>query len=295
MTAATTIGDVVGRVNRKVNGSLRQPFNKLAVAMDASQTTVQLAQAALGVSQGSYLGIDDEIVYVYDFSAGTLTASIERGVNGTTPATHDIGTFVEVDWRWFSVDVLDELGNEIRSWPEDLFVVRTTDVAVGNVGSTFDVALTGFRHVLAIHRSRTGSDRWADVTANHSVTTGLPTSSYPSGNALIAPLSNWGVGTVRVTYAADFTTATIERATPLATIGLSPSLTDALEYGAAYRLLAPREAQRSSVESQPEPRQSSEVAAGVTLRAAAGFKQLRDERIAEEVTRLRGLYPIRFT
>lgn len=61
----------------------------LTEALDASETGVDVT-AITNLNGGNTILIDSEQMYVYSYS--TLTLTVERGVNGTTAATHDNST-----------------------------------------------------------------------------------------------------------------------------------------------------------------------------------------------------------
>lgn len=294
MSTVTTLGDLSDRLHRMVKGSRRESFNVLGATVDSSTTTITFTKPTDGITEGTYLGIGTEIMYVYSVTGGN-TATVRRGMFNTLAAAHTVNDLIEVDWRWFTADVIDALADDIRSWPEDVFKVSFQDVDVTGASAAADIPLTGFRSVLAIRRSLPGRDRWIKEPSNlYRVDTGLPATAFPSGNALYLPNTRAGAGTVRVDYAADFITATLDVATLIADIGLPTTLIDAALYGGAWRLLVDREAQRSAVESQPEPRQATDVKEGSSANVGSYYKRLRDTRLAEEARRLRGHYPYRF-
>lgn len=293
MSTVLTLGDLSNRLHRMVKGSRRESFNVLGTTVNTTDVSIVFTKPTDGITEGTYLGIGTEIMYVYSVAGGN-TATVRRGMFNTLAAAHTVGDLIEVDWRWFTADVIDALADDIRSWPEDVFKVSSADVSVG-AGTAFDLPLTGYRSTLKIRRSIPGGERWVDEPSNlYRVATGLPTSSFASGNALYLPNTRAGSGTVRIDYAADFITATLDIATLIADIGLPSTLIDAALYGGAWRLLVDREAQRSAVESQPEPRQATDVKEGASANVGSYYKRLRDTRLAEEARRLRGHYPYKF-
>jgi len=293
VTTTVTVGDLAARVQRTVNGTRRQPVNYLSGALTSSATNVTFADEVDGITAGSYLGIGEEIVYVRSVNENARTAVIRRAMFNTTAAAHADDSEVQIDWRWFTADVVDAIADEIRSWGDDIFAVTDVDIEVGAADTAVAVSLTGYRFPLELRRSESGRDKWLDVTGTYRVETGLPTSSFSTGNALFLPSSSRGAGTVRLTYATDFDTESITTSTALDDIGLPQSLHDAAMYGASARLLIDREPQRSSVESQPEPRRAADVRAGAAVQMGAAYRQLADQRLADEALRLRARYPIR--
>jgi hypothetical protein len=64
-----------------------------AEALDASETGVDVTSAT-NLSAGQLILVESEQMYIYSISTNTLT--VERGVNGTTAATHDTGKTIYI-------------------------------------------------------------------------------------------------------------------------------------------------------------------------------------------------------
>jgi hypothetical protein len=293
MSTPTTVGGLAFRTLRMANGQRRQGFNFLAAAVDADDTTFTFSDDLGGMTVGSYLGVDEEIVYVRSVDVSAKSAVVRREQLGTTGASHLIDAPVQVDWRWFTADVVDAIADEVRSWPPDVFAVGEVDISVGAATTAIDVALTRYRYPLLLQRTQSGVDRWIDVTGSYDVLTNLPTSSFASGNALQLPSNFRGAGTVRLHYAQDFDVSAFTVATTLAAVGLPVTLHDAIIYGAAARLLIGDESPRSNTGSQPEPRQAADVRPGQAIQTGAAYRQLADQRVQDEAARLRSKYPYR--
>jgi hypothetical protein len=75
--------------------------------LDDSETGVDVTSAT-NLSAGQVILVESEQMYIYSISDSTLT--VERGVNGTTAATHDTGKTIYIyqypsDIRQFCIDV----------------------------------------------------------------------------------------------------------------------------------------------------------------------------------------------
>ncbi len=78
------------------NGISLTPYiidTTIAEALDASETGIDVTSVT-NLSAGQVILIESEQVYIYSISATTLT--VERGVNGTTAATHDTGKSIYI-------------------------------------------------------------------------------------------------------------------------------------------------------------------------------------------------------
>src|SRR5690606_30183512 len=87
-----------------------------------------------GFGVGSRLQIDDELVHV--LAIASSTATVLRGVDGSTAASHASGAVVYPAPRWTNIAVHQAMQDEIRSWQTVLFKVDTVE---------FDVSVNGER------------------------------------------------------------------------------------------------------------------------------------------------------
>ena len=261
-------------------------MNRLATAVSSDdQDTITFEFAVEGVSPGSIIAINDELMYVWSRSKGSLQAVVQRGVLGTEPAlSHAVGSLIEVNPRFPQASIRDELLREIRSWHPRLYAVVTKEltVEVHKRAVDLDTVPTDFFHVLEILREpRAMRDSWYRVRgrAEHN----LNTVDFPSGSALFLddPVEK---GTrLRFTYARPFDLTEFGDDTDLeADVGLSAAHFDIAVYGATWRLVSTREVKRTDTDAQGEPRDAQEVPPGHILQTARQLKALRDERIAEE-------------
>ncbi len=293
----TTVGQLISRARRMLRGSKREMFNVLAADAPAAQGYFVLANSLTGISVGDHLGLGAEVAYVTKKDETALRVDVVRGVDDTpTPVTQPAGTRVEVNWRHLTADLLGYFADEVRSWPTGIFGVGTETVAIPVSARSVDLPLTRYRFPLDATVKRQGYTDWVPLPArHHRVKTGLPTSEFPSGNALTVS-RGWGGSTVIFEYAKGLDLSAVETlTTDLTAIGLTETLYDAALHGIAWRALAADEAGRSDRASQPEPRIADEVRSGDALRTASAYKAIRDLRLEEEAHRLRELYPLRFT
>lgn len=286
------VGDLVARVQRDLRGSLREPFDLLAgnLAAASGDASVDVTYGVDALRERALVGIGEETLLVR--SVAGLTVTFARGIFNTNIVAHTSGDVIEVDPAYFPAAIGDVLVEEIRSWPLEVGRVRTADISFGATDRAVDWAAgpTGFRRLLASSFLEASDDHPVDIDLT--VTPNASTSLFASGYA-ISRTSRIASGTARLVYLADFTLTDVSFSTTLSTIGLPATLYDAAVYGALWRLLSPREVAVADRTAQPQPRQSSDTPPGRTLSAGAGFKQLRDQRIEEEVRRLRDLYPPR--
>jgi|GEM_PF-6655919 len=289
-----TINALVAKARRRLRGSKREPFRLLSEAVPSGQTFLRLTAPPSKVQVDDYLCLGAEILVVTSVDEEQNQLNVLRGVDDTPqPTTHAAGTRVEINWRWFTADLLDHLTDEIRSWGDGIYGVKDVTVSLGATSRAVDLPLTRFLWPLEL-RQKVSTRAWKTVPArSFRVEQGLPTSEFASGNALILPRQSFA-STLILTYAQSFDVSAVDSlTTDLATVGITERLHDAAFYGIAWRALSSEESSRLDDGSQPEPRAADEVEPGDQMRAASAYKAIRDLRLEEEKRRLRTLYPMK--
>jgi hypothetical protein len=288
----TTVADLVARVQADLRGESRESFTVLSGSLSSSPANETVAVAAVpsGLSANAMVSCESELLMVVSVAGTSVT--FQRGVQNTEVSAHASGTVIDVNPRFFSHAIGNTMVEEIRSWGQGLYRVATEDVAFGVTDEEVEFTPEAdFRDVLAASFYGSGMDHPVDVQAT--VTPNANTTLYPSGWA-VRKVPMYGVsrdsGTLRVVYSRGFDLTGVDFDTTLADIGIPESCHDVVIYGCLWRLLAPREIGRLNTTSQPQPRAKNDVPARATLSAAAGYKQLRDERLAEEMMRLKERY-----
>lgn len=277
-----------------VRGTRREPMNLLAEPMPAGQGFLICSLPLRSVAENDYVCVGTEVMLVTSFDANTKRIDVLRGIDDTgTAGTWPTGSVVELNWRFPTADLFTYLGDEIRSWPDEIFRVEPVQLHVSTSQRSVDLPLTRFRMALAA-RAKRPTREWVDMPINtYRIELGLPTSQFSSGNAFIADPS-WTDVDVLLEYAQAFDlTGLDDLATDTDDIGMIDTLLDAAKYGVAWRALVAEEAGRLDRTSQPEPRSGDEVKTGDAIRSASAYKALRDLRLGEEQRRLRQLYPLR--
>lgn len=293
-----TVGDLVNRARKMLRGSKREPFRLLAEAVPAAQAYLPVTMAPpVNTGPDDYLGVGTELMLVtgIDLTTDPPRLNVLRGVDGSpVPATHPVDTRVEINWRWFTGDLLNWLVDEVRSWPDGIYVPAATAVlAMGTSSRSIDLPLTRFQWALSLLQ-KASTREWISVPAGKfRIQQGLPTSEFASGNALILPPQPFASELI-LNYAQGFDLAGLDDVTTdLDDVGLSERLYDAALHGVAFRALASDEASRLDDHAQPEPRAAEEVEPFDQMRAASAYKAIRDLRLEEEKRRLRTLHPVK--
>ncbi len=289
----TTAGQLIDRVNSELLAGTVEERNKLALAVDASATTITFTYDLGPLRDNTVFQIGTELMYVWEANSTAKTAEVERGYGGTTAASHAIGDVVIHNPRFPRHMVLNQLNAELgdlSSPMNGLFQIKTLDVSYN--GSDRMVNLAGVTDMIDLYdvRYRYLSDDYP-IVRNVRLLRDMPTSDFTSGFALAfdAPVR---AGSVRVLYKAAYDLFTAESDT-VAGAGGSSTLDDLLSLGAQIRVMAGREVKRNFSESQGDTRRAEEVPAGAVGGSILNLQRLRRDRIQAEAARLNRQYPIR--
>ncbi|MCA1842163.1 MAG: hypothetical protein LC792_03045 [Actinobacteria bacterium] len=282
-----TTSDLIAHTRRLMMASGRQETNRLTSTISNSATTLDIDFAAGSIAKDAVLSIDLELLYVWSITGSTVT--VQRGVNGSTAATHSAGALIYVNPVVPDFHVFSALNDELASLSGPLYRVKTV-TATASIASTYNLA-ADVERILAVQYNAVGPSvdwprlrRW-DLLQNQD------TSVFASGRAIQLYEMPMPGRTLRVTYAADLgTLATLTDDVQTAT-GLPASANDIPPLGAAGRLLTGREARRSSIDAQPESRQAADVPPGTARSGAAQLFALRDRRLREEAGKLTREWP----
>lgn len=286
----TITSDLIASTRRWMLASGREQLNRLTTGIDETDDTVTVDFDLGQIATGAIIALDLELMYVWSIAGSDVT--VQRGVQGSTPAAHAAGALITVNPLVPDFTVFVELNNELRalsSPANGLFRVETK-VITATVASSYDLA-DDVRRVLGVWWNDYGpTNDWPRVQS-WDLLADQDLSVFPSGTAIrLYDVPDPG-RTIRVAYAAPLDTLSELDDDVEATTGLADSAVDIPPMGAAARLLSAREARRSSIDAKPESRQAADVPAGAARSASAQLFALRDRRIREESARFAAAWP----
>ena len=281
---ATTVGGLAVEIIDAAQGHHKGTLANLAAAvLTTSETTITLTPNS-GIHAGHRLGINFEMMQVT--SVAGEVATVVRGAGGSIAAVHALDDMVYIRWRWFLNDVAMAMADEVRSWPNELFKVASEDLAITTSSVSYPIVATDFRFPLLLELNDGNT---------YGRTPLIRGDVRQTGTGLRLHLERAiASGTLTMMYAADFTTTSFVQGTLLADVGVEERFFDIVRYGVLARLLDMREPERSQRGTQPDPREAEETRVLDTARQAQALKARRDQRIEEEIERLRNRWPIRF-
>jgi hypothetical protein len=294
-----TVGDVLQRIRRDhLQTSHRRALNVLASSVDSDDDIVTVAYVGGNPPQGGdLLEIDDELLFVVE--ANGAAATVIRGFDGSTAASHTAGAVIELNPRVTNVGLLAHMRSEVRSWPRSLFGVASGDFSVPADTSAIDLtgASASWEHVRLLGVWRSPSDgegydpydwreSWPRVTGVR-LEPRQETDDFASGWALVLPTEYGDARDLRVVVGHSFPTGTWARSTDLGTtIGMTSDLLEIVELGAIWRATLGREQERVDVFAAGTSRRDEAVPAGAIARIALQYRQLRDMAVRDATKRL---------
>lgn len=290
-----TVAEVIDETREYLMGMHRADYRAVneGTTLSDSDTTITLDDST-GANPGAILAIEDELVLVRSKSGNDVT--VVRGFLGSDASSHPDGSLVELNPRFPAYKIRAALKAEIRSWEPRLFQVTTVELTPGSDEPAVEIASPNddaffLLEVLRATDNKTVADGTIERVSGARLYRGTPTSVASSrlALALTRPLND---NTVAVTLARPFDLSTFTDSTDLvSTVGLEEGFTDILPWGAAYRLLLPREAKRTFTEQQADSRDAEEVPPQHIVTAARAFQAMRDQRLGDEERRLRSRWP----
>jgi hypothetical protein len=288
----TTAAQLVTRTHRQLLSGVVEERNKLASLVSATATSVVLTYEVGGIREGAVIEIDSEQMYVWGVIESSKTATVERGFNGTTAATHVANSIVTVNPRFPRNQILEAINDEmadLSSPMNGLFQVKTLDITYNPSNRQTDLpAIIDIIDMIEV-RYRYKSDDYKKIN-DVKLIRDLPTKDFGSAMALQID-SNIPASDIRLTYKAPFTKLGSETDDLQINSGYPTTAEDILVIGSQIRMMAPREIKRNFTESQGDTRRSDEVGAGAVSNSITNLLRMRRDRITAEAARLTRKYP----
>lgn len=292
----TTAADLIATTQRYLFAGQREQLNQLSGAHNNSTTTFTFARDLGPLTEGSYVAVDLEIVYVWSTNPTAKTAEVQRAALGSTAATHADGAVAYVNSKFAPFTIFSELNNDLADLcapTNGLFRLVEVDLTYNPAIQGYD--LTGATDVIDVLRIRYDipgpSKLWPELRS-WQLKRNMDTDAFTSGFAIMLYEPAWPGRQIRVTYSSSFSPFTSLTST-VASTGLGASAADLPPLGAAMRLAGVRETQRNFNESQGDTRRASEVPPGSQLQGMRALASLRQARIKAEADKLSSSYPTR--
>jgi len=226
-----------------------------------------------------------------------MGATVIRGIDGSTAATHDSGVVVRPNPTWSNFDISQAINDELvdlSSPVNGLFRVRSIDFDYEP--STSGYELVGVNDLMDVWRVRfdhPGPEQdWPVIPRSMwRIDRAADTLDFPSGVHLVLRAGGHPGHKVRVSYKATFDPLVTLIDDVEAVSGLHAEAHDILSLGAAIRLMSGVEAQRAYTTTQPDPRRAEDVPPRTAVSSLVPLIEQREERIRAEQARLARAFP----
>jgi len=288
----STVGTVVDRTLRQLMSGTVEERNKTVGALTATSTSVVFQYELGGLRQGGVIQIDNELMYVWETSPGSKTATVERGWNGTTAASHLAGAVTIVDPKFPRAQVIEAINAEIddlSSPMNGLYQIKSLElnyngtwnmISLPTMDKIIDLVSVTVRYIATDYPKITRCRLIRD----------LPNDDFSAGYAIRFD-EQVRAGRMIVVYKAPFTNVTTEAQNLQNIAGFPTTAEDILMMGAQIRLVSPREVKRNFTESQGDTRRAEEVTTGSVSSSINNIIRMRRDRITAEAARLARQYP----
>lgn len=287
----TTSLDWINETRGHLFGGTEPELNRLDGSINSSVTTFTTEFNLGSMTSGAIISIDLEEIRIWSTSGSTTVTVCERGVNGTTAASHSDAAVIEVRPRFSNFKILRALNqdlDDLSSPINGLFKVNFVDLTYNASQQAYN--LTSATNVLDILEARyklTGSSREWPLLKGWDTLRTMDTDFFTSGFGISLREAAEPGQQFRVWYSGPFTAlSTTDTTVNVNTTGLPTSAYDLPPMGAALRLMAGKEINRNFMESQGDPRRSEEVPPGAIAQATQSLERLRLRRIQAESARL---------
>ena len=288
----TTLSDIINEVRTHLYQNQVPQLNRLSGSIDNVQTAINFHYplGAAALARGTLVSIDLEHVRVWETMGNEITVC-DRGVDGTTAATHADGASAEIMPK-FSPFMIQRAINEdiddLGSPNAGLFAVQDLEITFNAAVSGYDMTDTNTQvsvvpgKVIGIQEVRykiPGPSRHLPAIRSFEVTRNVPTADYPSGMALLLNETAFPGLPIHVRYRSRFNHL-VNLTDNLQTVALLPPEANGLPaLGASIALMAGREIKRNFTEATSDPLQLELVTGGQVLNSYKGLMLLRQERI----------------
>lgn len=297
-----TVEAVIERVRRQLNSSLRQESNFLTSSVTDADTTLTFDYALTPAIQfGAVLSVGKELMRVVAFDAVAKTVDVKRGWQDSDAEAHSAGDEILINPRFTRYDIYDALIDEISSWEPDLFKVESYEWDVVDDQETVElpVSLADAIGLVRLQRNYSHDDSTAWPTIKYRLQRGdVGTWTGVSTSGLLIRLvprhNHYAAGKIHALIARPFDVSAglAESVDLVTTTGLQASMIDLLVLGVKLRMLTDDE----NVRGNRQPASDSRAVQDINDRPLEHAQTVRGtylRRYLQEVTKLRGKYPMR--
>jgi len=305
--------DVIQKTRRRLMSGAREQTTQLTENYTAGGETLTVAASALTTQSGAFsgaiqpgtiVGIDLEMFLVQAVTT-TGQVTVVPGYEGSSEADHEAGAIVYINPRFSLFDIgvainddLLDLSSTTNGLGQISYVDQTYNPTYmgydlgGGVPAAFDPVSS---RILEVSYQIAPPVRTYPLIRKgmwRVIRNANQPSVFPSGNGIVLYRDGYPGLPVHVQFLAPFSPL-VNLTDNLTTVaGLSPTMYDLPDLGAAIKLMQPREVKRNFYEAQPDPRKAVEIPPQAVANSSAKLEQQRIARINAESDRIMTAYPM---
>lgn len=279
----TTLADIIAETRTYLYSNETPEANRLNGAVTSGATSITLHyNPGTATQRGAIISIDLEHIRVWETSGDALTV-VERGVDGTTPAAHADGTYVEVMPKFSPFQIQRAINEDLDDLAgEGLFTIKTLDITYNPAVTGYDLAGTTASQVMAIQELRykqPGPTKYWPAIRSFRIGRDMSSGEFSSTFALFIMESGYPGLPIHVRYRSRFSPFVNLTDDAQTVAGLPNEANSLPALGAAIALMAGREIKRNFTEATTDPLQLELVLAGNVLNSYKGLMMQRQQRI----------------
>lgn len=290
----TTIADLINEIEVQLLHHYTQPrLDTFSATLTTASTSATMSTTDT-LSPGAILDCGYELMYVSGWVEGSRTATLLRGLFGTTASQHATTDLVRINPRLSTVAMLNAIKDELRSWDDRVFTTEKVTVTFGasDHGVGLSPAADPYRILHARPRPNSANSqyKWMSLDLRRGEATAEWSTTW---SVHLPPGVTFGESTVvDLLLAEPFTIATLASTTDLnSTVGLTTTQQEILKWGALYRLLAGMQEARLDPFGSIRADLEQSVPATSLIQTAAQYQKMRDQAYNNEALRLLARYP----
>lgn len=281
----TTLADIISEARTYLYSNETPEANRVKNLVAPTDTAIDLGYPpGTATQRGAIISIDLEHIRVWE-SAGNELTVVERGVDGTTAATHAAGTYVEVMPKFSPFQIMRAINEDLDDLAgEGLFAVPmpSVDITYNPAVQGYDLTGVVATNVIAIQELRykqPGPSKYWPSIRSFKVGRDMSSSEFASTFALFIMEGAFPGLPIHVRYRSRFTHFANLTDDAQSVAGLPNEANSLPALGAAIALMAGREIKRNFTEATTDPLQLELVLAGNVLNSYKGLMMQRAQRL----------------
>ena len=254
------VSDVIEEVRHHLQGSMKDKLNLLATPLAGTETNVVLEDELSTIGVGTVLEVGLEQMHVRATDPETKQVTVVRGVGTSTATIHQLGDIVRIDPSFYAADILQAINDEIAQLRGvGLAQFETVEIDLGATERwdilpfTLEAGTRPLYVQQAWQQEHSGFWRPVKVDLVEDLNDGSE-----HGLRVISEHHRYRSRAVKATVACQLALAT-SADDELSSLGLTDTARQIIPFGAAWKMVLRKEAQRLNPDHSHGSRRAEEV------------------------------------